>query len=220
MKRCVSIAATLLAASAVPFGAIVWAQGFCWGNCPSDAIQVVVPCFGVEIGGKCIENPTPEQRKEAEREKVEKERLATADRLERERKAADRKRKVDAQVIKMGGEHRRPEAERYVQMQEAAEAARPKPPPRQCTTRAFSHPLSDTLPTQAAAERSLQTLIARQSGCNITGSESVKSMTAGSISCHRHPGSKFLAESWTCSTTVQCVAERCGSGKPVGVSKQ
>lgn len=54
---------------------------------------------------------------------------AEEDRKARERalKAAARKRLVNEQVRRLGGEHRRAEAERFVAMQERAEAARPKP---------------------------------------------------------------------------------------------
>lgn len=79
-----------------------------------------------DINGNCIDNPTPEQRRiqdeknRREREKRERERM------EREAREAEIKRQVDAQVKIMGGEHRRAEAERFVKMRDAADAARPK----------------------------------------------------------------------------------------------
>lgn len=98
------------------------------GGCSSDVY---------DSGGRCIDNPSPEQRRlqdeknKREREQRERERLI------REAKEAEFKRQVDAQVKIMGGEHRRAEAERFVKMREAANAARPKvskpqTPPSQC----------------------------------------------------------------------------------------
>jgi hypothetical protein len=83
-------------------------------------------CGGVIIDGWCVDNPSPEQLQQLkERDRIETERKEK-DRRERDAKASERKRQVDVQVKIMGGEHRRAEAERFVQMREAAAAVRPK----------------------------------------------------------------------------------------------
>lgn len=90
-------------------------------------------CSGVYDGsGNCIDNPTPEQRKEADDRARKEQERADAEARARQAKADDRKRKVDLEVSSMG-EHRRKEAERLVDMREAANAVRP-PLKRTCNT--------------------------------------------------------------------------------------
>lgn len=99
-------------------------------------------CYGVyDASGQCIDDPTPQQRREAEeRDRAEKLK-AEAERRAREARAAEHKRQVDEQTLRMGA-HRRAEAENFVRMREAAEAARPKPstPPesKQCNNPAYT----------------------------------------------------------------------------------
>lgn len=83
-------------------------------------------CYGVEdANGNCIDDPTPQQRRDAdERQRKQREREELARQL-RAREDAERKRKVDAEVVKMG-QHRRAEAEKLVRMREAADQARNK----------------------------------------------------------------------------------------------
>lgn len=90
-------------------------------------VILTLPCYsGVEINGSCITNPTPAQRAQAADEaRRNRERLAAEQRAEQLRKD-ERKRKIDAEVVRLGA-HRRAEAERLVDMRDRAEAARPKP---------------------------------------------------------------------------------------------
>lgn len=98
----------------------------------SSAQQWSASCYDgtytcVSIGGSPTEL-TPAQKAEQERLK-----------REGEAKAAARKARVDA-LVSQWGEHRRGEAERFIDMQQAADAARPKPvtppqQPKQCTER-------------------------------------------------------------------------------------
>ena len=129
-------------------------------------------------------------REEAENKRkaaaTEQEAAAAKAQQEREQREAAHKAAVDAQMDKFGlNERRRAEAERLEAMRVAAEKARPKPkaPPRQCTRRAFSQLLTNTASSQSVASQSLTTAIARKSGANIGGSESVISMTGGTPVC-------------------------------------
>ncbi len=132
--------------------------------------------------GICIDNPTPQQRAEQqERERKERERLER-ERLEREAKQAAFQRKVDAQLAKMGGNPaRRAEAERFVAMQEQAEAARAKlPRPKVCTPRTWDQQTSFPGSTRDVAFAALTTSVSRRQGCSIGGSETVTSVRLAS----------------------------------------
>ncbi len=73
-------------------------------------------------------------------------------------------------------------------MNEELKALRPKPA-RQCTTRSFTQPMSSSGANQSNAYDSLMAAIARRSGADIGGSESIVSMTAsGSPSCAKEKG--------------------------------
>lgn len=175
---------------------------------------------------------------EAKRLAAEAARKAEAARVEGERQS-----KVDA-IASQIGPGKRAAAERLARMNEELAALRPKPKvqPRQCTTRSFSQVLTNTASSQSTASQSLATAIARKSGANIGGSESVVSMTGGAPSCTQEtvltmkppPVGKCLAcisealaaqfgwvpgkgypppkVEWVCKATVQVTAEKCGTG--------
>lgn len=64
-----------------------------------------------------------------------------------------------------------------------ATSSAPAPKARQCTSRSFSQTMSNTHASQSTAQSLLQSAIAMKTGANITGSESVVSMTSGSTNC-------------------------------------
>jgi membrane protein involved in colicin uptake len=83
-------------------------------------------CSGIEnADGTCIDDPTPEQKRQAEERQRRQRERDENDRRERDRKDAERKRQVDVYVKQMGP-HRRAEAEQLVRMKEAADEARNK----------------------------------------------------------------------------------------------
>ena len=242
------IAIFLTAATASPL--IAYAQGYCWGDCPADAISV---CTGIILDGYCVDNPT-----QAQRDRYQAEQRAEQDRRERElrerqAREAEFRREVDAQLASMGGNpSRRAEAERFVKMRQDAAAARAKlpTPPRQCTSRTWTQPFTSSGKTRDAAFASMTTAVARKSGCNIGGSESVLSMSqataanctertlpslasvtlngkyppigtclacisetqAASLGWVKGKGWPAPEKEWVCTATVQCAAERCGTG--------
>lgn len=148
-----------------------------------DVTEVTIsgPCSGVYDGsGYCIDNPTPDQRRDAiARDRAAKER-AERDRRERDAKAAERKRLVDAQVMILGGEHRRAEAERYVDMRAAAEKVRPKSsaheqPPSACKDVRIRDGFSSAYLADEAAARAQVNRWASRCGTN--------GVSCGAVSC-------------------------------------
>ena len=131
--------------------------------------------------GACISNPSPAQRAEQEnRNRRERERLER-ERAEIEARRIERDRKVEAQLARFGGNPaRRAEAERFVDMQEAAEQARAKLPRRVCTSRTWSKQIASTGESRDSAFASMNLAVSRKSGCGQTGSESLTSMSLGS----------------------------------------
>lgn len=158
-----------------------------------DVTEVTITC-----GESCW---TPEERARNE-----------AAKREQARKQAEFNRKVDAQLAKMGGNPaRRGEAERFVRMQDDAQKARDKIPKRNCTSRTWSQPMTSQGRTRDAAFASLTGAVAMKSGCNITGSESVLSMslaTAANCSERALPSLKPppIGTCLACITEKQAVA--------------
>ncbi|MCZ8283431.1 MAG: hypothetical protein O9286_14465 [Aquidulcibacter sp.] len=148
----------------------------------SGGYMITGPCFHpvTNRSGICPENLIPQQRAELqERERKERDRLAR-DRLEQEATQAEIRRKVDAQLAKMGGNPaRRAEAERFVGMQEEAERARaklPRPRPKTCTSRTWDQATSIAGSTRDFAFAALTTSVSRRQGCTIGGSETLTSV--------------------------------------------
>jgi hypothetical protein len=185
----------LIGLAAIPL--VANAQGYCWGNCPSNAIRV---CTGIVLDGYCVDNPTQEQldrhkaqqeldrerKEQAEKERLERERIRIErEQAEKERIAAEEKRKVDV-IANQIGPGKQAAAEKLSTMNEQLRALRPKPRPRQCASRSFSQTMSNSSANQGNAYDRLMAAIAMKTGANITGSESVVSMTAtGAPSCSR-----------------------------------
>jgi hypothetical protein len=135
-----------------------------------------------DSGGRCIDNPSPEQRRlqdeknKREREQRERERMV------REAKEAEVKRQVDAQVKVMGGEHRRAEAEQFVRMRDAANAARPKvntpqTTPSQCKDTRISDGYSSGWVANVADAQAQVTQWASRCGTN--------GISCGPVTCRR-----------------------------------
>lgn len=199
---------------------------------PIQGVIIAAPCNSdIYEGGRCVENPSPEQRRAHEREQ--------AARAARE---AEFRRQVDIEVARLG-EHRRAEAERFVRMRMRAEEARGPVRPEQsraCTSRVFTQPFTSTASTRERAQSSIEASVSRLSGCNITGSETITAMaSAGVMQCseRRVPAitpprvgdclsclSPELARSqgwtpergwpappteWECTAQIQCSVERC-----------
>jgi hypothetical protein len=179
---------------------------------------------------------------EARAAEAERKRLAAeaARKAELARIEAERQKKVDA-IAEQLGPGKRQAAEKLQKMNDELAALRPKPkvtpPPRQCKSRSFSTPVSNTASTEAAARKGLSAY------CNIGGSETVTSKSMGAMTCSQRQGlylkpppvgkclsciSEQMAINmfgyvpgkgyppppveWVCKATTQCVAETCGTG--------
>ena len=149
-------------------------------------VIITGPCYSAVYNpsGVCVDEPTPQQRAEQkERDRKERERLER-ERIAREAREVEYRRKVDAQLAKMGGNPaRRAEAERFVAMQQEAEAARARlarAKPKSCTARTWDQAVAHPGSTRDIAFAALNTSVSRRSGCSIGGNESVTSVRLAS----------------------------------------
>jgi hypothetical protein len=201
-----------------------------------------------------------EARKQQERDAARAQEIARQKAVEAAQKA-----KIDTTMRQLNlPPNRRAEAERFAAMREAAERARPKTtsvnaspspakadkgppnpkPPKMCTSRTFSLPISDYGKSQSAAMSGLT-----NPGCVRGGSETLKSVTVSTPSCTQRAEAtmpmprvgKCLAciseslavrlgyvrgkgwppppKEWVCKATAQCTVETCEMGQS-RVSKQ
>ena len=102
------------------------------GAAQVNEVIIAAPCFGVELSGVCIRDPSPAQRAEAEAQLRANRDRADRDRAERLRLARAREASIQAEVDRLG-EHRRQEAISFVEAREKAAQARPQQ--RDCTPR-------------------------------------------------------------------------------------
>ncbi|RJF96975.1 hypothetical protein D3870_21720 [Noviherbaspirillum cavernae] len=127
-----------------------------------------------------------------------------AERAERDRQDAEKARAkaefdaaVDAQAARMGGDHRRAEAEAYVRMQQAAAAAQPKPqepaqpkPRRNCTTERYkttaaSWNAEDEADAMAQVIRNAERTCRQRSGNPLEGRPGGPGFTMGPKKCEK-----------------------------------
>ena len=184
---------------------VILAIGLSAGVAGSNTVQqpqgVVITNCSVWINNRCVENPTPAQRDQARREAEETERRNTAERAERERVAAERQRRIDVEVARLGA-HRRAEAERLLDMQDRAAAVRPRP--RECERVQVNGQVDSTPPgasmlflghrDQAGASNTMLENASR--ACAYTG---VAGARINTVSCSQDAGFHTCTASYTCN---------------------
>ncbi len=160
--------------------------------------------------GSCIDAPSPaERRLQVQRNNLEREKRER-DRARQEAEQAEFRRKVDERVKSLGGEHRRAEAERFVTMRDAADAARPKPPGgEQCKRHAYNYEWNTGGLIDVAEARAEYSAL-RGKACQVRGA------SIGPITCRRVTvlGEKFAS----CQASISCASYTypCSSSRVVG----
>lgn len=172
---------------------------------PRTTEVILTACGGIWINNYCVENPTPAQRAKAEDDaRRAREKQAAEERAEQLRRA-EHKRKVDAEVARLG-EHRRAEAERLVNMRDKAEGARPKPNLNTCKDkRQFAKNAWGEGPTQADAM--VKFVQSATLACS-TKMDGIGPYDARNITCAPEPNrhkSTIICGSWiTCREYFYC----------------